>query len=121
MTVQMRLFASLHAKFSKDSEVAYLVSGMGLDGHIASIFPKENENITSQDKKSYFSWVKKKAKTSTRVSLHWPILQKVNKLAVMIHGKEKLEALKAWYERNDETRPIIRLLNSRPVSVLWSP
>ena len=85
--------------------------GLGSDGHTASLFP----GSAALTERNRWTAVVAGAKSETRITLTYPVLESSRRVAFLVVGEEK-RAILARLRLGDETLPAARL---RPAGTLW--
>lgn len=103
---------------------AFVLLGMGVDGHFASLFP-DAENLASgldPENPALCIPVRTAASPHERISLTLSALARSDEIVLLIYGDDKRRTLQAA-RSHDDALPVSRLLrqNRAPVSVFWAP
>ena len=103
---------------------AFVLLGMGADGHFASLFPDADHLAAGLDPEnpSLCIPVRTAASPHARISLTLSALARSDEIVLLIFGDDKWETLEAA-KKNGDTLPVSRLLRQKraPVSVFWAP
>lgn len=125
--------ALIHATRKADEAVAALgpldvaLLGMGMDGHVASIFPNNPASKPlldlDGDRSCLLTPPQPDGPRQPRISLSLAKIASARQVMVVIRGEQKLGALRRALADPDATSPIAALLGQQraPVEVLWSP
>lgn len=89
--------------------------GMGEDGHVASLFPREPESMTA-DKAVYRAISNSPKPPPSRVTLGYPAIAAARQVWVLASGTGKEKALRDSLKPDGET-PLARVLRSRTTTV----
>lgn len=93
-----------------------IILGMGEDGHVASLFPADEQ----PENPSVFRVVRNSPKPPpTRVSLSYRAMAVARQVWVLISGDGKLAALRTSLSSPDST-PLSRVISSRNQTRIWS-
>ncbi len=103
---------------------AFVLLGMGADGHFASLFP-DAENLAAgldPENTSLCIAVRTAASPHARISLTLSALARSDEIVLMIFGEEKWRTLEKA-KADGESLPVSRLLRQKraPVSIFWAP
>lgn len=103
---------------------AFVLLGMGADGHFASLFP-DADNLAAgldPDNASLCMPVRTAASPHARISLTLSALARSDEIVLLIFGDEKWQTLQAA-KANGDSLPVSRLLRQKraPVSIFWAP
>lgn len=103
---------------------AFVLLGMGADGHFASLFP-DAENLAAgldPENTSLCIAVRTAASPHARISLTLSALARSDEIVLLIFGEDKQQTLDAAMA-NGDTLPVSRLLRQKraPVRVFWAP
>ena len=116
-----------HVNFSEDKDIynynplELIVLGMGLDGHLASIFTeKEIDQKYSNFRFSNLEVTKKRNESFKRISLSLDIINNSRVRILYIKGAKKIELLKKILQDNIDDYPISKILQKK-LTVYWSP
>lgn len=134
--------ATLHALYSTERSVdercedigdafktlpfpfAFVLLGMGADGHFASLFPDAGNLAAGLDPEnaSLCIPVRTAASPHARISLTLAALARSDEIVLLIFGDDKWQTLEAA-KSNGDSLPVSRLLRQKraPVSVYWAP
>ena len=88
-----------------ESQLDYIILGMGSDGHTASIFPANEESNDS------VFWCNHPTDGTQRISMNYNLLAKAKKLVLLIQGKQKRKIL----EETSLDLPIHKLLKKTKI------
>jgi len=91
--------------------------GMGEDGHVASLFPQEPEEV--RDSKAVFRPVTATKPPPKRITIGYQPLAKARKVWVIASGAGKQEALRASLSPGGAT-PLARALKSRKSTTIYT-
>lgn len=83
-----------------------MILGMGLDGHIASLFPGTK---AIEEKNKFFIKNYVSALDEFRFTVTYPLILNSGKIFLLIKGKEKKDLIK----KNLESYPVMKILNKR--------
>lgn len=121
----VRATARANATVAKLRGLDVVLLGMGLDGHVASLFPNNPANRVTLDPNAEQSCIltppNKSGPLQPRISLSLAEIAKARRVLVVIRGERKREALAEALR--SQGAPIAALLRHHPqtVDVLWSP
>ncbi len=91
--------------------------GMGEDGHVASLFPGEPEEVVSS--KAVFRCVKAVKPPPLRITFGYPAIAAARQVWVLASGGGKEKALRESLEANGRT-PLARVLKLRRLTRIYS-
>ena len=83
-----------------------MILGMGLDGHIASLFPK-SEALNEKNEYIFKNYVSNL--NDFRVTITYPIILNSGKILLLIKGDDKKDIIK----KNLKSYPVMKILNER--------
>jgi len=83
-----------------------MILGMGLDGHIASLFP-ETEALNEKNEYIFKNYVSNL--NDFRVTITYPIILNSGKILLLIKGDDKKDIIK----KNLKSYPVMKILNER--------
>ena len=89
------------------------VLGMGLDGHIASLFPPVSLDLSFEPQTfGAFQICRRHQDPFLRWSLSWEFLLAIPRLYLLMVGEEKWQAWQSWNEA--DPLPVLQLAKARP-------
>lgn len=91
--------------------------GMGEDGHVASLFPEEDE--TSRQSPALFRPVVATKPPPNRITMGYNLIAAARQVWVLASGAGKAEMLRAALAQESDT-PLARVLNQRERTVIFS-
>jgi 6-phosphogluconolactonase len=91
--------------------------GMGENGHVASLFPRENEAAVAS--KAVYRPVTANKPPPRRITIGYPALAAATKVWVLVSGEGKTEALRESL-RPEGTTPLARVLGMRERTRIFS-
>ena len=106
--------AELNASGQPVLDLVFL--GMGEDGHVASLFPGDQEAIETQ---AVYRVVTGPKPPSLRITLGYPALAAAREVWVLASGEGKKKALKTSLAAEGDT-PLARVLQSRENTVIFT-
>jgi 6-phosphogluconolactonase len=110
-----------------DAPYDLILLGMGNDGHFASLFPHAPDLASHLASKNTDRVVAVPAPTTAtpyvpRISFTLAEIMKGKRIVLVLQGAEKRKVLERALEKNDPLQtPVVALLNSNRVEVLWCP
>jgi 6-phosphogluconolactonase len=96
-----------------------VLSGVGEDGHIASLFPGRSELLQGDDEAAALPVRDSPKPPPERVTLTLPVLNRADHSWLLAVGEGKAEALRAVLGRTEPLLPAARLAG-RVDTVLWA-
>lgn len=85
-----------------------ILLGMGKDGHIASLFPRQPE---LDEKEKWYLQTKNKHQGNYRITMTFPLIWKASNVIIMFKGEEKSNVYSNPIKKNP--LPIHRVINNR--------
>ena len=97
-----------------------IILGVGQDGHIASLFPKDDESLTSS-KFVVVSESGPKVGISKRMSMTFKVINSAKVISVIATGEKKMEIVKILRENGGAEHPKLPIQMLQPTngSVVW--
>ena len=115
------LYGTKLKKLLINSTLDFVLLGVGLDGHIASLFPNQS-SLHEADKSVVYSTAAPGVVSPRRMTLTFPALNRSRSIAILIVGREKhslIQHLAAHENTSIREYPVLGLNPSNHSKLIW--